>query len=330
VPDPASDDNKLVTLGEGPGPAEFGGGAAGLKKGSSFHDVSGLGLGGGAGAGVVKNGSSFHDASVLGAGGGGAGAGGAGATDACGGRGDEAGGAALKNCVKLPSPDADPETPGEENPLPRAGEPIGMVRGASSPLLLGGAADGVFPATKIRVNSPGAGSAGGGTGVLFTDAAGEGAGGGVGTARTGAGAGAPGVRCSTALNIWVNAPGPVDGEWPDEGAGGAGADAVSGWVANGSVANGSDGCCPPSAGVSNARKNIPVALSGSGCSGDPGRGFASLLFIKASYQPEGGLTAKIHAPLPSVKSNPAVSPLNQLGAERGIPAQRKRFVRLPH
>jgi hypothetical protein len=61
----------------------------------------------------------------------------------------------LKSCVKLPSPDAEPETPGEENPF--ACDTLGAGMGfVSSSLTRGGAAGGGFtPPTKILVNSPG-------------------------------------------------------------------------------------------------------------------------------------------------------------------------------
>jgi hypothetical protein len=105
-----NDESRLVTLGE----EVLGVCAAGRKIGSSFHDASKLGFGLGAA---------------------GAGGSGLGAALACAGRGVEAGGAALKNCVKLPSPDTEPDTPGEEKPLPRDGPAAGVARGASSTLL---------------------------------------------------------------------------------------------------------------------------------------------------------------------------------------------------
>ena len=106
-PGVARDDSRLVTLGE----EVLGVCAAGRKIGSSFHDVSKLGFGLGAGAC------------------------GLGAAPACGVLGVEAGGAALKNCVKLLSPDTEPDTPGEEKPFPRDGAAAGVERGASSTLL---------------------------------------------------------------------------------------------------------------------------------------------------------------------------------------------------
>lgn len=64
----------------------------------------------------------------------------------------------LKSWVKLPSPEAEPETPGDEKPFARAGLAAG--NGAclvSSSLLFGELlACGFTPPTKIRVNSPGA------------------------------------------------------------------------------------------------------------------------------------------------------------------------------
>jgi hypothetical protein len=67
----------------------------------------------------------------------------------------------LKNCVKLPSPEAEPEIPGVENPFIldglAAGASIGglagcSVRGAG----MDGVEAGVVALTKMRVNSPGA------------------------------------------------------------------------------------------------------------------------------------------------------------------------------
>jgi len=77
------------------------------------------------------------------------------------GAGAEAEGVALKNCVKLPSPEAEPEIPGVENPFIRDGLAAGVsigplagvsVRGAG----VGGGEAGAVALTKMRVNSPGA------------------------------------------------------------------------------------------------------------------------------------------------------------------------------
>ena len=81
------------------------------------------------------------------------------------------GGCALKNCVKLPSGDAESETPGEENPFNRGGAEDAGADGAGvlaglGVLAAGGVNCGVStnvlfpcsitaPATKMRVNSPG-------------------------------------------------------------------------------------------------------------------------------------------------------------------------------
>jgi len=100
-----------------------------------------------------KNGSFFHDVSAAGGETGRAGAG--------GGAGDWSGAAGRaelpKICVKLPSADAEPEAPGEENPL--AGEELGEGgpgRGVSAEGREGGVYAGETPGTKMRVNSPGA------------------------------------------------------------------------------------------------------------------------------------------------------------------------------
>jgi hypothetical protein len=81
-----------------------------------------------------KNGSFFHGSSL----GGGAadcrGGDGAGVCTGAGGRG-----ALLKNCVKPPSPEAEPETPGVEKPLePDGPEDGGAGRGVSSDGRAGG------------------------------------------------------------------------------------------------------------------------------------------------------------------------------------------------
>jgi hypothetical protein len=84
-----------------------------------------------------------------------------------------AGDGALKNCVKLPSADADPDAPGEENPFARDGLAAGLAgagiaRVASSIGRAGGVGDGAAPATKIRVNSPGSSFEDGGDTDLTT------------------------------------------------------------------------------------------------------------------------------------------------------------------
>jgi hypothetical protein len=60
----------------------------------------------------------------------------------------------LNSCVKLPSPDAEPETPGAEKPFER--EAPGMAVGFVISSLTRVEAGGVVPPTKILVNSPGA------------------------------------------------------------------------------------------------------------------------------------------------------------------------------
>lgn len=116
----------LVTLGEAfSGVDDF---SAGRKNGSSFHDVSG--------------GGGFEGRSA------------GGGTEDCAGAGGRAG-EALKNWVKLPSAEAESDTPGEENPLARDGPADGGAgRAASSTGLAGGVKDGFTAGTKIRVNSP--------------------------------------------------------------------------------------------------------------------------------------------------------------------------------
>jgi hypothetical protein len=81
----------------------------------------------------------------------------------------------LKNCVKPPSPEAESDNPGDEKPferLPISG-PVAMGCGTTLGFGADVLAGGVWPLTKIRVNSPGAdgaamGAAGAG-GVGFTD-----------------------------------------------------------------------------------------------------------------------------------------------------------------
>lgn len=151
----------LVMLGAGGSEAGFFAGPA--KPGSFFHDMSGAGAG--VGTGLDRGGGAEAKAGCAGRA----------AGDAAGACGDEG---ALKNCVKLPSPEAASETPGEEKPLglpEAAGEALagiefaaavvaaaglGAAPTASAGMLLGAAAacaggGGVTPPTKIRVNSPG-------------------------------------------------------------------------------------------------------------------------------------------------------------------------------
>ena len=107
----------------------------------------------------------------------------------------------LKNCVKLPSPDAEPDTPGDENPLELEGADGGGVGiTVSCEGRTGGAYDGGTPETKIFVNSPEGESGGGGAGLRTTC---------VGTCGGAclAGGGAEG-RGPNELNSDVNSPGP--------------------------------------------------------------------------------------------------------------------------
>jgi hypothetical protein len=143
-----SDDSSEVTLGELSGGAAFGPG---------FEDDR-------------KNGSLFHSTFRGGGAAGGSAGGGLGLAGV------------LKICVKLPSPEADPETPGDENP--RAGAAgaglakSSLTRGGATGLVKSSLARGVCagawlpPPTKTLVNSPapelvcgGAGAGSTGTGV---------------------------------------------------------------------------------------------------------------------------------------------------------------------
>ncbi len=161
----------LVTLGE----AASAGGvfSAGRKNGSFFHELST----GGGGAAVCAGGG-----------------GGAGDCPGPAGRG-----ALLKNCVKLPSADAEPETPGVEKPLdPDGPEDGGAGRGVSSDGRAGGVYAGVTPETNILVNSPCPWLEGDGGGPFTTWVAACG-----GVCFAGGAAG----RGFIELNICVNSPG---------------------------------------------------------------------------------------------------------------------------
>ena len=92
---------------------------------------------------------------------------------------------ALKNCVKLPSADAESDAPGVEKPFIRDGLAAGG--GVSIAVLAGGSAAGAAAFTKIRVNSPGPGLAPGGG---FCGATGAEEAGVACKARAGAGGGA--------------------------------------------------------------------------------------------------------------------------------------------
>jgi hypothetical protein len=119
-----------------------------------------------------KNGSSFHELSAAGAG-----ATARGRTGVDDGGGVAERGELLKNCVKLPSAAAESEIPGVEKPLARTGledagpddgPGKGPGRGVSSEGRGAGVGGGVTPETKMRVNSPGAWSAGGAAGPFTT------------------------------------------------------------------------------------------------------------------------------------------------------------------
>jgi len=97
-------------------------------------------------------------AGCCGWGGAGAGAENAGAGGAGIGAGGGAEGVVLKNCVKLPSADAESEMPGVENPFIFGGAVTGGGTGTDSITVRAGCSFGVAaPLTKIRVNSPGPG-----------------------------------------------------------------------------------------------------------------------------------------------------------------------------
>ena len=263
VPDPESEERIPVTLGEDAGDGEdF---SAGWKNGSFFQESSmggaagdGAGAGGGGGAaardGLLKNCVKLPSVDTAG-GGGGAGAGGA-----CAGAGGRW--ALLKNCVKPPS--AESEAPGDEKPFERDGpDEGGAGRGVSSGGRAGDVYDGVTPETKTRVNSPWLASAAGGCGPFTTCVATCGC--------SFAGGGAAG-RCPPELNICVNSPGAAPAPAPGFE---TGLEAGKGVYAGRSAAladlAGSDGTASEGFAFdscSNARRNMPVALSGSGCS-DP-------------------------------------------------------------
>jgi hypothetical protein len=87
----------------------------------------------------------------------------------CAGGGAGVEGTALKNCVKLPSADAEPETPGEEKPFKRDGLAAGGVNcGGSTKVFAEWSGVGIDPVTKTRVNSPGAGAGAGCDSSLVT------------------------------------------------------------------------------------------------------------------------------------------------------------------
>ena len=177
-------------------------------------------------------------------------------------------GVLLKICVK-PSADTESETPCAENPFdfdgPAGG---GSGRAMSSDGRGGGAGDGVAPATKIRVNSPCPALAcdgwGCGCGRTTCTVAGDAAG--------GAGAGDTG-RCCRLLNKAVNSLCPA-GEPAGAGAGLDPFAAGDRWGERRS-AIGSAGAASCGVSCSTARRNIPVALKGSGCS----RPELELLFV---------------------------------------------------
>ena len=71
--------------------------------------------------------------------------------------------------MKLPSAEAESETPGEEKPFMRDGFGTGAGIGVSGAILvtcvMGGELDGVAAGTKMRVNSPAAEAGGAGLGA---------------------------------------------------------------------------------------------------------------------------------------------------------------------
>jgi hypothetical protein len=139
MPGPDNEDMSPVALGEdGPGSTGFG-----EEPKSGCHSFAGGYACGDRGAGGVK----------------------AGACCIGGGAGDGVEGAALKNWVKLPSAEAESETPGAENPFIREGLAGGGVNCRGSATVLAelpgdrGSVGGTEVFTKMRVNSPGAGLA---------------------------------------------------------------------------------------------------------------------------------------------------------------------------
>lgn len=284
-----------VTLGDGPSGTELF--CGGRKNGSSsFHELS-AGGGGADGAetagreGSLKNCVNPPSDGAAGAAGAGEGAGTAGRdglvkncvklpsdeAGAVAGAGEGAGTGGrrglLKNWVKPPSPEAESDTPGEENPLEREG-PAGVPgRGDSSEGRAGGVYDGV-PGTKILVNSPGAPSGDGCAGPLTTCVASWG-----GASRAG---GVAAGRWAALLKTCVNSPGgaeALDGI-PAPGPAASGDAGFAGWGGNTSA-----GFASLFPSCSKARRNMPVALSGSGCSGPE---LEFLLLIESGPVPRVG------------------------------------------
>jgi hypothetical protein len=208
--------------------------------------------------------------------------------------------------VKLPSAEAESDTPGVENPFRREGLDAGGGMGGSTTVrarcseIFGSepfcSVEGVEPETKMRVNSPGPR---------------EGAGGATGLARGGGETGGLG-RCSIARNICVNSPGALEAE-PEE----AGSNEIDAGLA--SADNGGDQSArvapgPKAAGVPasdlatsgsedagegvapNEFKNIPVALSGSAWSrGSELKSFLVILSI-VLFSAAALFTAKLTRP----------------------------------
>jgi hypothetical protein len=195
-------------------------------------------------------------------------------------------GTALKNCVKLPSADAESETPGAEKPLARDGLATGGVaRLTSSAGFAGGGGSGVDPATKMRVNSPGSLSNGRFAGP--PDSMGR-LSAGTSCARFD---GFTSRRGSSFWNIRVNSPGSVplvpDCAGVREG---AACDGVTGESPGTALLlSGAD----PDLG-SKARRNRPVALSDSGSSWASGPDFGSFLVMgEWAFSLPAGFIAKI-------------------------------------
>ena len=233
-----------------------------------------------------KKGSFFQAEFAAAAGGGGAGGGAAG-------RGESCRPAFLKSWVKLPSADAESDVPGEENPLDFDGPAGGGAgRNGSSAGRDDDAWGGVFPETKMRVNSP-APCSGGGCGPLttwvLTFTPGEkGCCG--GASRDGDGGGVAG-RCPMELKICVNSPGSAAGAGDVAGAGRFGAALAGGDGGTGAKGSGALGASWRS--VSKAFRNMAVAVKGSASGSGPELGF---LFVM-----EGGPDPRADTPRTTIR-----------------------------
>jgi hypothetical protein len=191
-------------------------------------------------------------------------------------------GAALKYCVKLPSPDAESDDPGDEKPFarPAPGGAEGVGRGGSSTFAGGAEAIALLPLTKMRVNSPGAG---------WLDGAGADAPGG-GAWRSGVAGALSAGRDPRVCRNWVNSPGVEDGgsdfgipevrsAAEKAGGSGRGSPIASAPAFPWALAGELPGVFGVSGVLSKARRNIPVALSASESSGISLPDFSSIFAI---------------------------------------------------